>query len=846
MAATELSSADVRAQLRAACPDLTRRIDALAARWLKRLTDALATKRDQPFRPKQVNDPVWGTIELYPWEVALIDTALLQRLRGVRQLGLAQLVFPSVCHDRFEHILGVVGAVETTLRALDQQIARWNHDNPKVHLPPISDPDRYALRLAALFHDLGHGPFSHALEPVLEKTALLRKPDADAPAANDWRSDLANLRVAVMSLYEFNEEPQISELIAAMIVLSEPVAKVFADRNFPLPGEVQPATLQVRIAAAIIGAIEGTDTDHLGAIISGQIDADKLDYLQRDAHHAGLEIGFDTSRLMSKLELLRVREDNIEASIADVRARIVNSPDQTLLQIGIAASGFGSFEQMLIGRTFLYDRLYHHHKVRAAEAMAQRLILVAERDRASRFDLEDMFLDVGDEVILRIFAGDVTHPQVGEIPESARALARRLLDRELLHRAYALRGRFIGVAPDLDDEKTELKQQELWTRVVRDLGTLRQRYDLGVEIHALAVRCAAALEGHKGENGEMALLKARLIEMGAEQIVVDLPSLKANAIRIFARYPNGRLRVPEFSFNPIKWSNAYELQKRTTYVFCPRDVVPLVSLAAKIVFFGRYGVVMAREADGFIKAGQIVPVSWMDALVKAGVIDKEAREHLTTKRLSLLSITANDLAVPQAWLQLDEDFGVNLALKLNKSLAGGLAVHHLKQLGIVLDGMWKLVDHWHGSDLCTRPLKNEAELQSNVRTFLHMNGLKIAEGQVAGGGKLDLFLNDSVVLENKFQDKTATPDTAKPSAGMQGRRYAIALDRQIVLVVIAYPCEPGKMLTKAQSVAVHSIVKDEDERVEIRFMLPYGAPSPSREKQGAGRTARTPKKAQKA
>ena len=129
--------------------------------------------------------------------------------------------------------------------------------------------------------------------------------------------------------------------------------------------------------------------------------------------------------------------------------------DQLFYQLGIAAAGFGSFEQMLIGRTFLYDRLYHHHKVRAAEAMAQRLMLVAERDRKRRFDLGEIFLRVSDDTMLRIFAGDITHKRLDNGSRAAAALARGILDRELLHRAFAFRGRFIAVPPGLSRERIE-------------------------------------------------------------------------------------------------------------------------------------------------------------------------------------------------------------------------------------------------------------------------------------------------------------------------------------------------------------------------------------------------------
>src|SRR5262249_5010109 len=158
-----------------------------------------------------------------------------------------------------------------------------------------------------------------------------------------------------------------------MVVMSAAFTSVLAsDRLFTERGRPADEVQEV-IVAAIIGAVEGPGASHLSALISSQIDADKLDYLARDAYHAGLEIGFDTNRLLARLEVLHVRPDNVDASAMELRARAAQSAGNAFYQIGIAASGFGSFEQMLIGRTFLYDRLYHHHKVRAAEAMAQRL-----------------------------------------------------------------------------------------------------------------------------------------------------------------------------------------------------------------------------------------------------------------------------------------------------------------------------------------------------------------------------------------------------------------------------------------------------------------------------------------
>jgi HD superfamily phosphohydrolase len=466
-----MAAGELRKRLLQAAPKLAAQTESLVQGWLSDLLEKLKAGHFPEFRPKQVNDPIWGTIELLPWEVALLDTPLLQRMRGVRQLGLAQLVFPGASHGRLEHTIGVVGAVEEEMRALSRQIERWNRDNKTQQIPEIEPREKFAVRLAALLHDIGHGPFSHAIEPVLAVSAPLGTNEENAEDI-EWRRELDNCGKQLKQEYSLDDAPAISEVIAVLFVLSDAMHVVFASDKLMTERSYSADELQEFIIAAIIGAVQGPGATHLSGLVSSQIDADKLDYLSRDAHHAGLEIGFDTNRLLARLEVLRVRVDNIDASAEELRDRAANSPEQTFNQLGIAASGFGSFEQMLIGRTFLYDRLYHHHKVRAAEAMAQRLILVAERDRRRRFTLNEIFLSVDDDTMLRLFSGEVSHANLEVASASAAALAKGIIDRKLLHRAFAFRGRFIASVPGLDSEKTDQNRRSLWARIVKDLDGL--------------------------------------------------------------------------------------------------------------------------------------------------------------------------------------------------------------------------------------------------------------------------------------------------------------------------------------------------------------------------------------
>ena len=814
--------------MRTAAPDLADQIDSLCGGWISPLLDRL---RDDPqqYRPKQLNDPIWGTIELHPREVALLDSRLLQRMRGIRQLGLAQLVFPGASHDRLEHIVGVVGATDRVCDALERQVARRNAELKRADggelTPGVDEDERNALRLAAMFHDLGHGPFSHAIEPVLEVVSPL----GTGAATAGWRLEIGSIRSLLTQRYSLNSPPATSELIAVMIVMSDPVTELLKHGLYRL-GELDGTQVQERIVAAIIGGVAGPGVTHLSTAISGQVDADRLDFLSRDAHHSGLRIGFDTERLLSKLEVLQVRDENLESADAGLRQRIAAAKNHVIHQIGIAASGYGSFEQMLIGRTFLYDRLYHHHKVRAAEAMAQRMLLVAERDRGRRFDLHEIFLSVGDDTFVRIIAGEVTHPSLVVSSVSAANLARGVLDRELLHRAYAFRGRFIASPPGLGAESADANRDAQWKEVVKGLDGLGARYVLGEEIHRLAVDIAGALVAGDVDADEMRQIGDALEATGPEQIIVDLPSRKAGAIRILARYPDGSLKLPEFSFNPQKWAEAYDLQKRTGYVFCAKSVLPVVALASRIAFLRRFGIVMAKDADAYIKAAQAVDQRWIDEIVDKGLIDRETAQLLTSERHSLLRVRAEDLALPDAWLAEDPDMASRLAGALNKNLKGGLMASGRDALQATLKSMWRFVDMWYSGPRSTSDLGDEAELQRLLVEHLR-HTLDVDEGTEVAGGELDLLVERQVVIENKFHDRPANPGVVAKGAGAQGRRYGLALASQLVVVAAARRVTAdGMMPSKSAAVTTRRIAGDEDNRVEIRFDLPFGAKLPSQEK----------------
>ena len=103
-----------------------------------------------------IRDPLWNTIRLDPVAVRIIDTPAFQRLRYIRQLGLAHLVYPGATHTRFDHAVGVYHLATTALRLVREKGGAPEEAWAGAHLVPY----------AALLHDIGHFAFSHALEEL--------------------------------------------------------------------------------------------------------------------------------------------------------------------------------------------------------------------------------------------------------------------------------------------------------------------------------------------------------------------------------------------------------------------------------------------------------------------------------------------------------------------------------------------------------------------------------------------------------------------------------------------------------------------------------------------------------
>jgi HD superfamily phosphohydrolase len=191
-----------------------------------------------------IRDPLWNNIRVDPTAERLLDTGAVQRLRYVRQLGLAHLVYPGATHSRFEHALGAYHLARRTLARLKETGA----------LEGVAAGEGAVVVAAALLHDIGHYPFSHALEEI--------------------------------------GVPHHEEISRPLLTEGEVAAVLRAELAHDAPE---------RIYALICG----TSTSPLQGLISGSLDLDKMDYLKRDALMCGVPYGeIDEDRLMHALVVL--------------------------------------------------------------------------------------------------------------------------------------------------------------------------------------------------------------------------------------------------------------------------------------------------------------------------------------------------------------------------------------------------------------------------------------------------------------------------------------------------------------------------------------------------------------
>jgi len=267
---------------------------------------------------KRLLDPIHGLIvfdqddktDMLAWQ--LINTPEFQRLRRIKQLGVGELVFPGATHNRFAHSIGVYHNARKLMKVIQREVDTFDQRRAQIIL------------LAALLHDIGHGPFSHGFENASRTVA----------ESNEC--------------WAYTKHEKISaELIQAE---SGTLRKVLDEHDAALAEQI----------AAVIAAEDPTDIYH--AVVSSSFDADRLDYLLRDRYMTGTGTGsIDYGWLMDNLTtyIIHVSQDDDE-------------PRQVPTFV-FKNKARQAAEDFLLARYRLYAQVYLHKTTRGFEKLASAL-----------------------------------------------------------------------------------------------------------------------------------------------------------------------------------------------------------------------------------------------------------------------------------------------------------------------------------------------------------------------------------------------------------------------------------------------------------------------------------------
>jgi len=286
----------------------------------------------------EIRDPVYGFITFNEWEREIIDSPIFQRLRRIRQLALTDLTYPGAMHTRFEHSLGVM---HLATRMYDKIIEDENNKKilkEKLHYNEAGfKRDRQLVRLAALLHDIGHAPFSHASEELFPFKSKNKR----------FKHEDYTIAIIKGPLRSFIEEHPLN-------------------RNY-------------RISADEVAGLIAGDIGMLGprifwkVLIFSQLDADRCDYLLRDSIHIGVKYGlYDIERLLATISL--------GLQISEGEENVV---------LGVQEGGWHVAEALIIARYQMFTQVYYHKTRRAYDYMLKEAIKETIKQYPSPADIEN-------------------------------------------------------------------------------------------------------------------------------------------------------------------------------------------------------------------------------------------------------------------------------------------------------------------------------------------------------------------------------------------------------------------------------------------------------------------------
>jgi len=294
-------------------------------------------EKPEKYNFTSVNDPVHGTIGLSELEVEIINTKVFQRLRNVKQLGLANYVFPSADFTRFSHSLGVCHLTGKIFETLKRNGA-----------DQITETEIRDYRLAGLLHDIGHYPYSHNMEDAIREYYDPKKDEYIASLISEKSGDTKKESIVPPEEKAptfFNHTSVGREIL----IHDSQIHAIFKEHE---------------IDTELIYSIFTRDNNpKYSSVISSDLDADRIDYLLRSASNTGLPYGsVDINYLVSQMRL-----DNNE-------------------KLCITPKALRTADHFLLCRYFEYSQVIHHKTVAAFEEILKQVIFELLGKEENRID----------------------------------------------------------------------------------------------------------------------------------------------------------------------------------------------------------------------------------------------------------------------------------------------------------------------------------------------------------------------------------------------------------------------------------------------------------------------------
>lgn len=276
----------------------------------------------------EVRDPLHGSIELTPPETALVDHAFVQRLRNIKQLGFTELAFPGATHNRYAHSLGTMHLAG---RVFDHVFQGYKFSSKEVRWR-----FRQVTRLAALLHDVGHGPLSHTTEEAMPQlsTLQLKIPGQRATKRTRANHEDYTLKIITDSTFTQTLREEFKDFLPLHIAQLMDLSLEAQDDFFVDQG------LNFRSI--------------LGQLISSELDVDRMDYLKRDSFYCGTSYGqIDSDWLIANLTY-HIHQEQVHLAL-DRRALY-------------------TFDDFLLSRLHMFLMVYFHHKAIIYDEMLLRYL----------------------------------------------------------------------------------------------------------------------------------------------------------------------------------------------------------------------------------------------------------------------------------------------------------------------------------------------------------------------------------------------------------------------------------------------------------------------------------------